>query len=78
MMTNNRRNRTLAALIAYGLLCGEDNRTVHTMNDSSRPGYKKPIPAGCKEYTIDGITVVAISEKSARRKVAKRLEAHNG
>jgi len=37
----------------------------------------KVIPAGCKEYTFHGITVVAISEKSARKKIAKRLKNGN-
>lgn len=32
---------------------------------------KKVIPNGCKEFTIDGITVVAISEKSAINKVER-------
>lgn len=40
---------------------------------SPKPSPEPPIPNGCKKYTIDGITVVAISEKSARKKVARRL-----
>lgn len=39
-----------------------------------KPDPKPPIPKGCKEYTIDGVTVVAISEKSARKKVARRMK----
>lgn len=38
-----------------------------------KPSPEPPIPRGCKKYTIDGITVVAISEKSARKKVARRV-----
>lgn len=35
---------------------------------------KKVIPAGCKEYTFSGITVIASSEKSARKKIQKKLD----
>lgn len=37
---------------------------------------KKPkvIPKGCKEYTFYGITVVAISESSARKKCLKMFD----
>lgn len=41
-------------------------------NYRPKPSPKPPIPRGCKEYTIDGITVVAISEKHARHKVARK------
>lgn len=34
---------------------------------------KKVIPKGCKEYTFSGITVIASSEKSARKKIQKKL-----
>ena len=33
-----------------------------------KPSPEPPIPRGCKKYTIDGITVVAISEKHAIKK----------
>ena len=33
---------------------------------------KKPIPAGCKEYTFYGVTVVAINENSARKKCKRK------
>lgn len=39
-----------------------------------KPSPEPPIPRGCKKYTIDGITVVAISEKHAIKKVAKRTK----
>lgn len=35
---------------------------------------KKVIPKGCKEYSIAGVRVIAISEKSAEKKVAKILK----
>lgn len=38
------------------------------------PTPKKPVPPGCKEYTRHGITVVAISHKSAMKKIGKILE----
>lgn len=34
-------------------------------------GTKKVIPKGCREYTIRGISVVAISKKSALKKINK-------
>lgn len=34
---------------------------------------KKVIPNGCQEYTFHGITVIAVSEKSARKKIERKL-----
>lgn len=58
----------LAAAMFADPSMNRDNGREHT----PKPSPKRPIPRGCKEYTIDGITVVAISEKSARKKVARR------
>ncbi len=38
---------------------------------------KKVIPAGCKEYTRYGITVVAISHERAMKKIGKILAKQN-
>lgn len=48
-------------------------RSTYEDDDFKEP-KPKPIPAGCKEYTFHGITVVAISEKSARKKIERRLK----
>ncbi|AFF28060.1 gp62 [Sphingomonas phage PAU] len=32
----------------------------------------KPIPNGCKEYVIEGKTIIAISEKSAMKKFKRK------
>jgi hypothetical protein len=50
-----------------------------TSRNNSRPfepeeiePVKAVIPKGCSEYTFYGITVIAINEKSARKKCAKK------
>lgn len=64
-----------AALMALGLM--SMHMPNHYNDGSIGHGIpnnpKKIIPNGCKEYTIRGITVVAISEKSAIKKVNKIL-----
>jgi len=50
-----------------------NRRSTHVDDDYKEP-VPKVIPAGCKEYTFHGITVVAISEKSARKKIERRLK----
>ena len=66
------------ALMAYGLAAALFSDPLMNRGESReyepKPSPKPPIPKGCREYTIDGITVVAISEKSARKKVARRMK----
>lgn len=47
---------------------------ISLMNDDKPKAVKKVIPKGCKEYTHRGVTVVAISEKSAIKKINKKLD----
>lgn len=68
-----------AFLLPLAMLGASLFTTNRNYNDGSLRGGipDKPlkiIPNGCKEYTIEGVTVVAISEKSARKKVERLLK----
>lgn len=74
-MFSNRNRAILGALMGLALL--EQDKVFHDDKPRThhpKPTPNKPIPNGCKEYTIQGIKVVAISEKSAIKKVAKILK----
>ena len=43
-------------------------------DDDDKKPIPKVIPAGCKEYTFHGMTVVAISEKPALKKIERKLK----
>lgn len=59
-----------ALLNLYGLATFTELNKLDLYDD--KPNFKpKPIPKGCKEFTIDGFTVVALNEKSAKRKIDK-------
>lgn len=77
----------LGALMTYGLMSSEyysiidnlkedgviiidDNKENKTYSNKKQK-IKKVIPKGCKEYTFDGINVIAISEKSAKKKIER-------
>lgn len=70
----------LKEMLGYALLAalGDPNhvrsrRSTHVDDDYKEP-VPKVIPKGCKEYTFHGITVIAVSEKSARKKIERRLK----
>lgn len=42
--------------------------------DTVKVDKEPPIPKGCQKYTYYGITVIAISAKSAKKKCAKLLK----
>lgn len=67
--------KSLAMLGLLGAIFSEPSMNRGGNRDwSPKPSPEPPIPRGCKKYTIDGITVVAISEKHAIKKVAKRMK----
>lgn len=67
--------KSLAMLGLLGAIFSEPSMNRGGNRDwTPKPNPKPPIPKGCREYTIDGITVVAISEKHAIKKVAKRIK----
>jgi len=59
---------TLGMMAAMGNLDNNQGRQFD-VQDVEPP--KKVIPKGCKEYSLYGFTVIAINEKSARRKLDK-------
>lgn len=68
--------KSILALFAMGMMVD----TAMTQNDGNYrhciPKYKpKIIPRGCKEFTFYGVTVVAINEKTAKKK-CKKLSKH--
>lgn len=70
--------KEILGLSIFAAMAGESNPFHRdqrsTVEEKLNEPVDKVIPAGCKEYTFYGITVVAISEKSARKKIAKRLK----
>lgn len=61
-----------STLLAMALMMAEtcNNHGNYFDPDESEP-VNKPIPAGCKEYTFYGHTVIASNEKNAIRKCKK-------
>lgn len=68
-MTKKKVNMLLSAYAMAAAMGTPMPEILSTKTKRQKVG--KIIPNGCKEYTIDGITVVAISEKSAKKKVRK-------
>jgi hypothetical protein len=57
---------------SYELLTDEQKRAwMQRLKDKQRDVMLKK---GLKEFTIDGVTVLALNEKNAKRKVKKYLE----
>lgn len=71
-----KNQKTMAALLSIAAM------TTHMSQPFSTPNVfidipkdpKKVIPNGCKEYTFHGITVIAMNEKSARKKAIRQLK----
>lgn len=60
----------LAAFAAVAMMTDTRDRGRYFNPEDIEP-KKKPIPAGCKEYTFYGYTVVASNEKMAIKKCQK-------
>lgn len=80
-----RNHKHLLGLLAIGAMMsymeeypfGSSGTNDGSINGGIPDKPKKIIPNGCKEYTFSGITVIASSEKSARKKIQKRLNNEN-
>lgn len=59
----------LTSLMAMGMMSSRGYSRV--TKEIVKKNIKKPIPKGCQEFTIDGVTVIALNEKSALKKIAK-------
>lgn len=74
-MFNRKHAALLGALVGLHTLDQKEHKRYIDSEKHNLETFKNPpIPKGCKQYTIDGVTVVAISEKSAHRKVNKILK----
>jgi len=60
----------LFGMMAAGLEIKDDHETNQIPTSTGKK--HKVIPRGCKEYEIDGMKIIAISEKSAIKKHNKR------
>jgi hypothetical protein len=69
--------KNLQVLMALGLMSmGTASSAGSRYDPQDVAPVPKVIPAGCKEYTFQGYTVVAISEASARKKCNKLRDKH--
>ena len=77
-------------MMMFAMMSGEmgmatrETRTIESMSEDEiknliefhKERYKKVLlKKGLKEFTIDGITVCAINERNAKKKVAKLLQS---
>ena len=72
------RGKMAAMMAMYGLAIAMNEsesipkRTI--VNDIPRKKTRL-IPKGCKVFNIDGIEVIALNEKSAKKKISKMLSS---
>ena len=72
---NSSQKAAMLAAVMFATMGGGVSRNTYMDEEDVAPSKpKKVIPAGCKEYSFYGFDVVAISEKSARKKCKKLME----
>lgn len=71
---NKRNSLTMMALFAGLGMSSMNEKQGRYFDPEDIEPKKKPIPKGCKEYTFCGVTVIALNEKSARKKIEKILK----
>jgi len=78
-MNSKLRSQLLALSIMGAMINSGDSmsrKSKHSDFYEDEP-IKKIIPKGCKEYSFYGFTVIAISEKSARKKCKKLMDKNH-